>query len=79
MMRKVFSIALLACVFGLAQSANAGVTIDVIRAVKLAQDRGIAGPLLSISSYAFKHPPVQVPDDLAREWVEEFIAGKRHK
>ena len=30
MMRRMFSIALLACVFGLAQSANAGVTIDVI-------------------------------------------------
>ena len=33
MMRKVFSVALmatLACVFGLAQSANAGVTIDVV-------------------------------------------------
>jgi hypothetical protein len=29
MMRKVFSIALLACVFGLAQSAMAGVTIDI--------------------------------------------------
>jgi hypothetical protein len=28
-MRKVFSVALLACVFGLAQSAQAGVTIDV--------------------------------------------------
>ena len=29
MMRKVFSVALLACVFGLAQSAMAGVTIDL--------------------------------------------------
>ena len=58
---------------------SAGVTIDVIRAVKLAQDRGIAGPLVSISSYAFKHPPVQVPDDLARQWVEDFITGKRDK
>lgn len=58
---------------------SAGVTIDVIRAVKLAQDRGIAGPLISISSYAFKHPPVQVPDDLARQWVEDFITGKRDK
>ncbi|UCG36541.1 MAG: inositol-3-phosphate synthase [Candidatus Bathyarchaeota archaeon] len=58
---------------------SAGVTIDVIRAVKLAQDRGIAGPLISISSYAFKHPPVQVPDDLAKEWVEDFIQGKRER
>ncbi len=58
---------------------SAGVAIDVIRAVKLAQDRGIRGPLTSISSYAFKHPPVQVPDDLARQWVEDFISGKRER
>ena len=58
---------------------SAGVAIDVIRAVKLARDRGIAGPLTSISSYAFKHPPVQVPDSLARQWVEDYIQGKRDK
>ncbi|MDH5495733.1 MAG: inositol-3-phosphate synthase, partial [Candidatus Bathyarchaeota archaeon] len=58
---------------------SAGVSIDVIRAVKLAKDRGIAGPLISISSYAFKHPPVQVPDSLARQWVEDFIKGKRER
>ncbi len=56
---------------------SAGVVIDVIRAVKLALNRGISGPLTSISSYAFKHPPVQVPDDIARKWVEDFIAGQR--
>jgi myo-inositol-1-phosphate synthase len=56
---------------------SAGVVIDVIRAVKLALDRKISGPLISISSYAFKHPPVQVPDSVAKEWVEEFINGKR--
>jgi myo-inositol-1-phosphate synthase len=58
---------------------SAGVAIDVIRAVKLAQDRNVAGPLISISSYAFKHPPLQVPDDKARQWVEDFIAGKRER
>jgi len=58
---------------------SAGVAIDVIRAVKLAQDRGIGGSLVSISSYAFKHPPIQVPDSLAREWVEEYIQGKRER
>ena len=56
---------------------SAGVVIDVIRAVKLALDRGAAGPLISISSYAFKHPPKQVEDPVARRWVEEFIQGKR--
>lgn len=56
---------------------SAGVVIDVIRAVKLALDRKKAGPLISISSYAFKHPPLQVPDSVAKEWVEEFINEKR--
>ncbi|MCW4020676.1 MAG: inositol-3-phosphate synthase [Candidatus Bathyarchaeota archaeon] len=56
---------------------SAGVVIDVIRAAKLALDRGAAGPLISISSYAFKHPPTQVEDPTARRWVEEFIQGKR--
>jgi myo-inositol-1-phosphate synthase len=58
---------------------SAGVVIDVIRAAKLALDRKIGGPLTSISSYAFKHPPVQVPDDEARQWVEDFITGKRER
>ncbi|MFX0171233.1 MAG: inositol-3-phosphate synthase [Candidatus Hodarchaeota archaeon] len=55
---------------------SAGVMIDVIRALKIARDRGIAGPLISISSYAFKHPPVQIPDFQAREQVEAFIRGE---
>jgi len=58
---------------------SAGVVIDVIRAVKIALYREIGGPLTSISSYAFKHPPVQVPDDTARQWVEDYIAGKRER
>jgi len=48
---------------------SAGVVIDVIRAVKIALDRKIAGSLISISSYAFKHPPTQVPDPVAKQWV----------
>jgi myo-inositol-1-phosphate synthase len=56
---------------------SAGVVIDVIRAVKIALDRKISGPLISISSYAFKHPPLQVSDSKAKEWVEEYIEGKR--
>ncbi len=55
---------------------SAGVAIDAVRATKIALDRGISGPLLGISSYSFKHPPQQVPDDEAHRWVEDFIAGK---
>ncbi len=58
---------------------SAGVVIDVIRAVKLALDRNISGQLLSISSYAFKHPPIQVPDSLAKRSVEEYIEGTRKR
>jgi hypothetical protein len=48
MMRKVFSIALLACVFGLTQSANAGVTMDVVfdgQLPSLASHYYLASPL----------------------------------
>jgi len=58
---------------------SAGVVIDVIRAVKIALDRRISGPLISISAYAFKHPPVQVSDSTAKKWVEEYIEGKRER
>ncbi len=56
---------------------SAGVVVDVIRAVKIALDRKIGGPLISISSYAFKHPPMQVLDSVAKQWVEDYIDGKR--
>jgi len=56
---------------------SAGVMIDVIRAVKIALDRGISGPLISVSAYAFKHPPVNVSDDVAFDWFSKFISGER--
>ncbi len=55
---------------------SAGVIIDAVRAVKIAKDRGIAGPLTSASSYFMKSPPVQFPDDQARDNVEKFIKGE---
>lgn len=58
---------------------SGGVMVDVIRAVKLARDRGIGGRLISISAYSFKHPPVQVDDAIAKKWVEEFITGERER
>jgi myo-inositol-1-phosphate synthase len=58
---------------------SAGVVIDLIRAVRIALDRKIGGALLSISSYAFKHPPIQVPDSVAKQAVEDFIQGKRER
>ena len=58
---------------------SGGCTIDAIRCCKLALERGIGGPLTSISSYTMKHPPEQFPDEKAREMVEEFIKGKRER
>jgi myo-inositol-1-phosphate synthase len=58
---------------------SAGVVIDLVRAVKLALDRKIAGALLSVSAYAFKHPPIQVPDSTAKQWVEKYILGVRER
>ena len=55
---------------------SAGVMIDVIRALAIAQDRGLKGPIYSISAYSFKHPPKQVPDFQARRDVEKFINGE---
>jgi len=58
---------------------SAGVVIDALRAVKLALDRGIAGPLVGVSAYFFKHPPTQMPDVDARKAIEDFIAGRRDR
>lgn len=58
---------------------SAGSAIDAIRCAKLAKDRGIGGPLISISAYTMKHPPQQFPDYVAREMVIEFIEGKRER
>ncbi|MBF6568361.1 MAG: inositol-3-phosphate synthase [Candidatus Binataceae bacterium] len=55
---------------------SGGVVIDAIRCLKLARDRKIGGPLLSIAAYTMKHPPRQIPDDIARDRVEKFIAGE---
>ncbi|MBX5486883.1 MAG: inositol-3-phosphate synthase [Mycolicibacterium hassiacum] len=54
---------------------SAGVIIDAIRAAKIAKDRGIGGPVEAASSYLMKSPPTQLPDDVARAKLEEFIKG----
>jgi myo-inositol-1-phosphate synthase len=55
---------------------SAGVMIDVIRALAIAQDRGLSGPMYSISAYSFKHPPEQIEDFKAKQQVEDFIKGE---
>ena len=53
---------------------SAGVIIDAVRAAKIAQDRGIGGPVVAASAYLMKSPPQQLPDDIARAQLEQFIA-----
>jgi myo-inositol-1-phosphate synthase len=51
---------------------SAGVIIDALRCCKIAQDRGIGGPLIGPSAYFMKSPPIQYHDDEARQLVSEF-------
>jgi myo-inositol-1-phosphate synthase len=52
---------------------SAGIIIDAVRAAKIAKDRGIGGPVIPASAYLMKSPPQQLPDDIARAQLEEFI------
>ena len=58
---------------------SAGIIIDAVRAAKIAKDRGIGGPIIPASAYLMKSPPQQLPDDVAREQLEEFIAGGQER
>lgn len=59
---------------------SAGVVCDIIRVMKIALNRKISGRLDSISSFSFKHPPIQPPSDvIAKQWVSEFIEGQRKR
>lgn len=54
---------------------NAGsVLLDVVRAVKVALERGVAGAVESISAHAFKQPPKILPYETARKMFEEFLS-----
>lgn len=57
---------------------SAGVAIDAIRCCKLALDRKISGPLIAISAFTMKHPPVQYSDTVAKEMVRIFIRGREN-
>jgi myo-inositol-1-phosphate synthase len=53
---------------------NSGsVLFDVIRAVKIALERGEAGSIVSISSYAFKNPPEILPIEVSTQLFKDFL------
>lgn len=54
---------------------NAGsVLFDVIRAMRIAQDRKQKGAVLPICAYAFKHPPQHMPVETAEKMFADYIA-----
>ena len=57
----------------------AGIIVDVVRYIKLALDRRIGGVLDSVCMYYAKHPPKQVPDNISKQMLEEFVIGKRER
>ncbi len=58
---------------------SAGVMVDAIRGTKIAVDRGVKGHLESVSAFCFKHPPVQMPYNEAKQAFMDFVAGKRER
>src|SRR2546426_12694043 len=53
---------------------SAGIVIDAGRCCQPALNHGIGGPLEGPSAYFMKSPPRQVPDPVARDETEDFIA-----
>jgi myo-inositol-1-phosphate synthase len=54
---------------------NAGsVLLDVIRATRIASDRGLKGAIMPICAYAFKHPPRLTSIETAENMFADFMA-----
>lgn len=53
---------------------SAGIVIDAVRYCQLAREAGLGGPLLAISAYGMKHPPVQMEETSARKQIEHFLS-----
>jgi len=61
-------------------SANfAGVMVDMVRYMRVALDRNVSGVLDSACAFLTKHPPVQIPDMLALDHLNEYVEGKRER
>jgi len=58
---------------------SGGMVIDAIRCLKLARDRKVGGPLVSVCACTMKSPPEQYPDRLARQMLHDFVDGKRER
>ena len=58
---------------------SAAMTIDAIRCLRLARDRGLRGPVSSVCAWTMKHPPEPMTDEQARQHMDEFIHGLRDR
>ena len=58
---------------------SAGMVINLIRCLKLARDRGLTGPIESVSAWSMKHPPRPLDDEDARRLVDAFIHGTSNR
>lgn len=54
----------------------AAMALGAIRIAKIAKDRGLAGDLGSAASFLFKHPPVQVDDEIGLAAMLAFADGE---
>jgi myo-inositol-1-phosphate synthase len=61
------------------KSVATAIIVDAIRCCKLALDKEVGGALISPSAYFFKMPPIQYPDYIAKQMLEEFIVGVRER
>ena len=55
---------------------SGGTSIEAIRLIQVALDRGLSGPLIYPSAYLMKHPPQQFGDDEARKRLDEWVTQK---
>jgi myo-inositol-1-phosphate synthase len=55
---------------------SAGIVVDAVRAVKIALDRKIGGPIIGPSAYLMKHPPEQMADSDARQAFEDSTRNR---
>jgi myo-inositol-1-phosphate synthase len=55
---------------------SAGILVDAIRAAMVGKQRKVGGVLKSASSLFNKRPPEQLPDAVANERFEKFLAGE---
>ncbi len=57
---------------------GAATLVDAIRAIQIARNHVISGPITAISAYCFKAAPVIVSRLQAKKWFEDFVNKKTY-